>query len=198
MRGVKLVRRIDKKSGPGFVNKINAATGHYHVASGRGLVLSLADGQFSQTDLARQDKVVYGRFSSYSTMLPFFDEGAAGRKLGPKELTTSELLSRAAATTDQESATRYRVEAVSRYALALAPLAFFLVGAPLGVALDKRGRSAGFGLTLLIIFFYYGLTITGMVLSRKYAALFPWGMFVPALLTAGAGAWLWKRKLYAR
>ena len=86
----------------------------------------------------------------------------------------------------------------TRLALALAPLAFFLVGAPLGVALDKRGRSAGFAITLGIIFFYYGLTITGSVLARKYPPLFPWAIFVPALATSLAGAWLWKRRLYAK
>jgi lipopolysaccharide export system permease protein len=199
MRGVKLLRRIDKKSGrPAFVTKINAADGHYHVAISRGMGISLANGQFSQTDRSHPENALHGRFASYVTMIPFFSEGGTGRRLGPKELTTSELLARAAAAADADVAARYRVEAYSRFALSLAPLAFFLVGAPLGVSMDKRGRSAGFALTLPIIFFYYGLTITGMVMSRKYAVLFPWAMFVPAVLTAGAGAWLWKRKLYGK
>jgi lipopolysaccharide export system permease protein len=198
MRGVKLVRRIDKTTGPGLVTKINAADGHYYMARAEGLGITLSNGQFSQTDCARPEKITCGRFDSYSTMLPFFDETGAGRKLGPKELTTPQLLARASAAGDADTSARYRVEAYSRFAMALAPLAFFLVGAPLGVSLDKRGRSAGFALALPIIFFYYGLTITGMVVSRKYAALFPWAMFVPALLTAGAGAWLWKRRLYAK
>lgn len=199
MRGVKLVRRIDKKTGPGFVTKINASDGYYYVARGRGLGIALSNGQFSQTDCSHPEKIICGRFGSYSTMLPFFDEGGTKRKLNQREMTTSALLrSLRAGLPDRDLAVRYRIEAVSRSALALAPLAFFLVGAPLGVALDKRGRSAGFGLTLLIIFFYYGLTITGMVMSRKYAVLFPWAVFAPALLTAAAGAWLWKLKLYAK
>lgn len=199
MRGVKLVRRIDKAAGPAFVTKINAADGHYHVARGSGLGLSLSNGQFSQTDCAHPENILYGRFSSYATMLPFFEEGGGGRKLGPREMTTAALMRRVReVAADRDQAARYRIEAVSRFALALAPLAFFLVGAPLGVALDKRGRSAGFGLTLLIIFFYYGLTITGMVMSRKYDALFPWAIFAPAFLTAASGVWLWKRRLYAK
>ena len=40
--------------------------------------------------------------------------------------------------------------------------------------------------------------MSGMVLSRKYAAFFPWAIFLPALLTAAAGLWLWKRRLYAK
>ena len=198
MRGVKLLRRIEKKAGPAIVSKINADRGRYHMALGRGLELSLSEGQFSQTDLARPEKALYGSYSSYSTLLPFFSESGAKRRLGPKELTTAELFRLAAAAGDGDQAARYRVEALSRFAMSLAPLAFFLVGAPLGVGLDKRGRSAGFALALPVILLYYGLTIAAMVLSRKHAALYPWAIFVPAALTAGAGAWLWKRKLYAR
>ena len=99
---------------------------------------------------------------------------------------------------DSDVAVKYRIEIASRFALALAPLVFFLVGAPLGVVLDKRGRSAGFGISLLIIFFYYGLTISGMVICKKYQQLFPWSIFAPALLTGVAGLWLWKQRLYGK
>jgi len=198
MRGVKLERRIDKKASPAIINKISADKGRYAVTLGRGLELALLDGQLSQTDLGRPETALYGSFSAYSTLLPFFAEAGAKRRLSPKELVTPELFSRAAASPDADQAARYRVEAMSRFAMALAPLAFFLVGAPLGVGLDKRGRSAGFALTLPVILLYYGLTIAAMVLSRKHGALYPWAIFVPAALTAGAGVLLWKRKLYAR
>lgn len=198
MRGVKLQRRIAKKRGPDIVNSITADRGRYSVSLGRGLELALFDGQLSQSDLGRQDTALYGSFSAYSTLLPFFSGAASGRRLSPKELVTPELFARAAASADRDQAARYRVEAMSRFAMSLAPLAFFLVGAPLGVGLDKRGRSAGFALTLPVILLYYGLTIAAMVLSRKHGALYPWAIFVPAALTAGAGLLLWKRKLYAR
>lgn len=199
MRGVKLARRINKGETPAFVNKINAASGRYRMVNDSGLELELLNGQLSQTDCKNQEKLLYGRFASYKTLLPFFSESAAGRKLNQREISTPGLLARlAAGIADPQIAAKYRIEIASRFALALAPLVFFLVGAPLGVALDKRGRSAGFGLSLLIIFFYYGLTISGMVLSRKYEGLFPWAIFAPALLTGGAGLWLWKRKLYAK
>ncbi|OGR42299.1 MAG: hypothetical protein A2X35_00930 [Elusimicrobia bacterium GWA2_61_42] len=199
MSGVKLVRRINKGEVPAFVTKISAADGRYRMASERGLEIELASGQFSQTDCENPEKILYGRFSSYKTMLPFFAEGGPGRKLNQREISTPGLLARLkAGVPDPQIAAKYRIEAASRFALALAPLVFFLVGAPLGVALDKRGRSASFGLTLLIIFFYYGLTITGMVLARKYSVLFPWAVFAPALVTGLLGAWLWKQRLYAK
>ncbi|MBI5743495.1 MAG: LptF/LptG family permease [Elusimicrobia bacterium] len=199
MGGVKMVRRIDRAGAPAFLTKINAADGRYSMLRERGLEIELLDGQFSQTDFADPTKLLYGRFASYRTLLPFFSEKGGGRKLNQREISTPGLLARLrAGIPDRQIEAKYRIEAASRFALALAPLVFFLVGAPLGVALDKRGRSAGFGLTLLIIFFYYGLTITGMVLARKYDALFPWVIFVPALLTGVAGGWLWRRRLYAK
>ena len=199
MRGVKLVRRINKGETPAFVNKINADAGRYRMAGDTGLEIELSDGQLSQTDLKDPEKILYGRFASYKTLLPFFSESSAGRKLNQREISTPGLLARLSeGISDPQTAAKYRIEAASRFALALAPLVFFLVGAPLGVALDKRGRSAGFGLSLLIIFFYYGLTVSGMVLSRKYPGFFPWAIFSPALLTGGAGLWLWKRNLYAK
>ncbi len=199
MRGVKLIQSLDKGGAPGFVTKINASEGSYRVLRERGLEIELGQGQFSQTDCKLPEKILYGDFHSYRTLLPFFSEGGPGRKLNQREITTPGLLARLKAGVDDPSvADKYRIEVATRIALALAPLAFFLVGAPLGVALDKRGRSAGFAITLGIIFFYYGLTITGSVLARKYHALFPWAIFVPALATALAGAWLWKRRLYAK
>ena len=199
MRGVKLFRRINKSDAAAFVTKINAAEGRYDVLRERGLQIELGSGQFSQTDCKAPKKILYGNFQSYRTLLPFFSEGGPGRKLNQREISTPGLLARLkAGMEDPEAATKYRIEVATRFALALAPLAFFLVGAPLGVALDKRGRSAGFAITLVIIFFYYGLTITGSVLARKYPVLFPWAIFVPALATALAGVWLWKRRLYAK
>ena len=199
MRGVKLIRRINKGETPAFVNKINASAGRYRMVNESGLEIELSEGQFSQTDCKNSEKILYGRFGAYKTLLPFFSASGAGRKLNQREISTPGLIDRlAAGIPDPQTAAKYSIEIASRFALALAPLVFFLVGAPLGVALDKRGRSAGFGLSLLIIFFYYGLTISGMVLSRKYPMLFPWAIFAPALLTGLTGLWLWKRKLYAK
>jgi len=199
MRGVKLIQRVNKRDAAAFVTKLSAMDGRYRVERERGLEIELADGQFSQTDCKNAEKILYGSFTSYKTMLPFFSDSGKARKLNHREISTPGLLARLReGIADKEVAAKFRIEAASRFALALAPLAFFLVGAPLGVALDKRGRSAGFALSLLIIFFYYGLMVSGMVLSRKYPAVFPWAIFAPAILTALAGAWLWKKRLVAK
>lgn len=193
MRGVKLVRRINKGEAPAFVTKLNAVDGRYRMARDQGLEIELSDGQFSQTDCKDENTLLYGSFDSYKTMLPFFSESGRTRGLSQSETPTLDMLDAGRGLPE-----KFRIEVASRFALALAPLIFFLVGAPLGVALDKRGRSAGFAISLLLIFFYYGLTISGLVLARKYPALFPWVIFAPAALAALGGIWLWKKRLVAR
>jgi len=199
LKGVKLIRRVNMKNEPVFVTKINAGEGTYSVLRERGIAIELRGGQFSQTDYKDADKVLYGDFSSYKTLIPFFSESTDSRKLYAREISTAGLMRRIAdGTADADTAWKYRIEIASRFAMALTPLVFFLIGAPLGVVLEKKGRSAGFTLSLLIIFLYYGFSITSMVLARKYEALFPWAMFVPAAAGAALGLWMWKKRLFAR
>lgn len=199
LRGVKLIRRLNVKNEPVFVTKINAEEGTYAVLRERGIAIELRKGQFSQTDYNDADKVLYGDFSSYKTLIPFFSAGVDSRSLYAREISTTGLIKRISdGAVDADTAGKYRIEIASRFAMALTPLVFFLIGAPLGVVLEKKGRSAGFTFSLLIIFLYYGLSITSMVLARKYALLFPWAMFVPAVAGAALGVWMWKKRLYAR
>lgn len=197
LKGVKLVRRLNVKNEPVFVTKINAEEGTYAVLRERGIAIELRKGQFSQTDYKNAGKVLYGDFSSYKTLIPFFSTSVDSRSLYAREISTTGLIKRISAV-DADTAGKYRIEIASRLAMALTPLVFFLIGAPLGVVLEGRGRSAGFTFSLLIIFLYYGLSITSMVLARKYAVLFPWAMFVPAVGGAALGLWMWKKRLYAR
>jgi len=199
LKGVKLIRRVNVQDEPAFVTKINAREGTYSVLRERGIAIELRDGQFSQTDYKDDNKVIYGDFSSYRTLIPFFTGNEDSRKLSPREISTTGLRRRLSdASLDAETGVKYRIEIVSRFAMALTPLVFFLIGAPLGVVLEKKGRSAGFAISLLIIFFYYGFSITSMVLAKKYIRLFPWIMFVPASAGAALGLWMWTKRLFSR
>ena len=199
LKGVKLIRRVNIKNEPVFVTKINAGEGTYSVLRERGIAIELRNGQFSQTDYKDADKVLYGDFTSYKTLIPFFSDSVDSRKLYAREISTTGLIRRLSdGTVDSDTAGKYRIEIASRFAMALTPLVFFLIGAPLGVVLEKNSRSAGFTLSLMIIFLYYGFSITSMVLARKYAFFFPWGMFVPAAAGSVLGVWMWKKRLYAR
>ncbi len=199
LKRVKLIRRLNARNEPVSVTKINAGDGTYSVVRERGIAIELRGGQFSQTDYRDVGKVLYGSFSSYRTLIPFFTDAEGMRKLYPREISTPGLLKRISELDlEEEVSVKYKVEIVSRLAMALSPLVFFLIGAPLGVVLEKKGRSAGFTLSLLIIFLYYGLSIISIVMTRKHMWLFPWAVFLPAAAGAGAGLWMWKKRLSAR
>ncbi|OGS51008.1 MAG: hypothetical protein A3J79_09900 [Elusimicrobia bacterium RIFOXYB2_FULL_62_6] len=199
LKGVKLFRRMNRKGAPGAVTSISARGGSYRLLRERGIEISLEDGQFSQADSRDRDKLLYGDFTSYRTMIPFFTGREKTRRLHANELSTGGLFqSLTGSALNAEDILKFKIEIVSRMAMALTPVVFFLIGAPLGVVLEKRGRSAGFALSLLIIFFYYGFSITSVMLARKHEWLFPWFIFAPCAAGAALGFWLWRKRLYAR
>ncbi|HBE88054.1 MAG TPA: hypothetical protein DDW67_02815, partial [Elusimicrobia bacterium] len=195
----KLTRRVQRPGAEPQLMRISAAEGRYGVAPSLGIKIELAGGTLSQSAFSGRTRLLHGGFSSYRTLLPFLSGDAEARQLRPRELTTPALVRRLAAGAMEAGLDlRYRMEIVSRISVALAPLVFFLLGAPLGLVLDSKARSSGFAASLLVIFLYYGLTVGGMVLSRKNPAFFPWAMMVPTAAGALAGAWLWRRKLSFR
>ncbi len=199
LKDVKLLRRVNVRNEPVFVTKINAGDGTYSVVRERGIAIELRSGQFSQTDYKDPGKVMYGSFSSYRTLIPFFSDAEGMRKQYPREMPTSALLRRLSwSRLEADVAVKHRVEIASRLTLALSPLVFFLIGAPMGVVLEKKSRSAGFTLSLLIIFLYYGLSVFSMVMTRKHPWLFPWAMFSPAFAGAAIGLLMWKKRLSAQ
>jgi lipopolysaccharide export system permease protein len=72
----------------------------------------------------------------------------------------------------------YLIEFNRRFALPTACLVLALVGIPLGLSSRKGGKSAGFVLTIVLVFAYYSVSLVGVSLARQ-RNLPPW-----------AGAWL--------
>ena len=65
-----------------------------------------------------------------------------------------------------------------RLALPTACLVLALVGIPLGLSSKKGGKSAGFVLTILLVFAYYSVSLIGVALARQ------------GKIPAGLGSWL--------
>jgi LPS export ABC transporter permease LptG/LPS export ABC transporter permease LptF len=78
-------------------------------------------------------------------------------------LPIGELLRR----THGPDAKRFLIELHNRFAYPTACLVLMLVGVPLGVASRRGGKSSGFVFTILLVFFYYFLSSTGIALGRQ-------------------------------
>ncbi len=61
----------------------------------------------------------------------------------------------------------YLIELNKRFAYPAACLVLMLIGVPLGVSSKRGGKSAGFVLTIVLVFVYYFLSSTGIALSRQ-------------------------------
>jgi len=70
------------------------------------------------------------------------------------------------------------IEFHRRFALATACIVLALVGIPLGLASKKGGKSAGFVLTIILVFAYYSASLIGVSLARE------------TKLSPAAGVWL--------
>src|SRR5438477_5085771 len=82
------------------------------------------------------------------------------------ELGTRERLSQAHRV-DPITARWYRIEFCRRFALPTACLVLGLVGIPLGLSSKKGGKSAGFVITIALVFAYYSVSLLGVSLAKQ-------------------------------
>ncbi len=85
------------------------------------------------------------------------------------ELSTRELMAEARrlSSSDPGRARYDRIEFHRRFALPTACLVLALVGIPLGLSAKKGGKSTGFVLTIVLVFLYYFISLSGMTLARQ-------------------------------
>lgn len=62
---------------------------------------------------------------------------------------------------------RYMIEMEKRFSYPAACLVLMLIGIPLGLSSRRGGKSAGFVLTIALVFIYYFLSSTGVALARQ-------------------------------
>ncbi len=197
---VKLSRTFKKSDNNSlWLLKIDAKEGSYRIIKEKGLLMKFGNGRFNQVDFKNNETLVHGTFKAYETLIPFFSKSTLNRKLYPKEMQSFELLDKIKANAlSQSMLMKYKVDFITRFTMVLSPVIFFLIGAPLGLLLEKKGKAMGFSLTLLIIFIYYGISVISMALAKKHGIFFPWILYVPPILGFAAGAYIWRAKLYLK
>ncbi len=82
------------------------------------------------------------------------------------------------------------IELHRRFALSTACVVLALVGIPLGLSSKKGGKSAGFVLTILLVFAYYAVSLVGVSLARETKLTPALGVWMPDILFFLAGALL--------
>jgi len=161
--------------------KITLAQQGILVSEGRNtLHLHLINGSLHESDPSTPDKYQISTFqeTDLPITLPESNNAKDQPPLSLGEVPTSQLPDLARTRKSPLIARWYWIEFHRRFALPTACIVLALVGFPLGLSAKKGGKSAGFVLTILLVFAYYLVSLTGVSLARQ-------GKISPAL-----GVWL--------
>ena len=112
----------------------------------------------------------------------------------PEELTMKELKAQIKIMRTQYVDTRkLEAELYQRVTVPMASLIFALIGVPLGLQPNRNSSSAGFAMSVIIIFCYYALMTMGNALARSGAIAPLLAVWLPNLIGLLAGALLMRR-----
>ena len=131
------------------------------------MTMRLRDGTEHQTDDSQPNNYTVSTFAQ--TDLPLQAGSQSDVRLGHSDtpilaMGNRELLAR----THGSNGRLYEIEFQKRLAYPAACLVLMLVGVPLGIASRRGGKSAGFVLTIALVFVYYFLSSTGTTLARQH------------------------------
>jgi LPS export ABC transporter permease LptG/LPS export ABC transporter permease LptF len=143
------------------------------------LDLHLTDGSTHETDPKNADQYQISTFQTTDIpiRIPATQNNQEHEPTTLGEIKFADLL-RSAQTGDPVTRRWHLIEYHRRLALPTACIVLALVGIPLGLSSKKGGKSSGFVLTILLVFFYYSLSLIGVSFAKQ-------GRLSPA-----AGVWL--------
>ncbi len=199
LSGVRLFRypRIHGDNRPSQILRISAPRGQFRVIEGRGLEVELKSGQFQQADSRDPRKFILADFSNYKVFIPFAGRASRNPRMG--ELVTPKLIAKIrSGSLDSYNRCKYKVETSLRFAMAFVPVVFFIIGAPLGLVLEKKSRVWGMVLSLIILFAYYGVLVSSVNIGRRIEIFSLWVTWTPNILGVLTGFFFWRRNLYSR
>jgi len=143
------------------------------------LHLHLVNGSAHDLDPKKSDQYQISTFQE--TDLPILLPESTAKDQQPAiiaQMPTWKLPAGARSRKSPEVARWYWIEFHRRFALPTACIVLALVGFPLGLSAKKGGKSAGFVLTIILVFAYYFVSLFGLSLARQ------------GKVSPGVGVWL--------
>lgn len=191
----------DKNNGESF--RISAPSGIYKVAKGKGVTLTLNNGELQRLEDDTTRKLNYAKFEEYKVVIPFNVSAGDDRNVGLSERTTPWIIKaiKKDKTLPKEERlapvrlAEYKMRVSTRLADSLSPIVFFLLSCSFGFVLTKHNKAGGILMSIVILFGYYGLSTLGTALGKKvlWLAWFsPWLGLVAGLIS---GVILWRIRL---
>src|SRR5713101_6382758 len=156
------------------------------------LHLHLRNGSLHESDPTAADKYQISTFEETDLPITLPESGAAKDQPPSSlaEIPTFQLPQVARTKKNPVIARWYWIEFHRRFALPTACIVLALVGFPLGLSAKKGGKSAGFVLTIILVFAYYFVSLTGVSLARQGRISPALGVWLANIVGLGAGAFL--------
>jgi hypothetical protein len=95
--------------------------------------------------------------------------------------------------TQYVNTSKLETELYQRVSIPMASLIFTLIGVPLGLQPTRNSSSAGFAMSVIIIFFYYALMTMGNAFARGEVLPAMFAVWLPNIVGMIAGAYLLRR-----
>ncbi len=129
--------------------------------------LHLVNGETQDVNVRAPEQYTISTFNETDTVLNLPPTPHQAQDIVPvQQLSTPALLDQRH-NANKEAARWYWIEFNRRLALPTACLVLVLIGIPLGLSSKKGGKGAGFVLTIVLVFIYYFISVTGLSFARS-------------------------------
>lgn len=173
----------------GFPTLITAQTGNM-ISNEHQVVFQLFDGTIQQRDKDDPSRYSITYFKNYNILLDLTQTPPPKAKRS-REMEKFELLQEIKRLKRDNIPTySLEVEYHQRKSLAFAILVFCLIGIPLGIRARHKGKSIGFGLSLVLFLLYYFLLVGGITLGERGIVPPLFSVWIPNLTIGLAGTWM--------
>ncbi|MBN1621349.1 MAG: LptF/LptG family permease [Endomicrobiales bacterium] len=195
LKGVNIYKFSDKPDDPSSTSwRISASSAVVYVNSDF-IVFDLYRGYWQKPNPAMPENLIHLKFFQYKFNIPL-GTNKIPMSQSLKEMNGDELRREILKYRQKKLPTNFlEVEYWIRWILATAPFFFALVGVPLGIVLEKGKKSISFGISLLILFTYYLLLVTGLNIGEKGYVSPRLILWMPNMITFILGIFLWRKML---
>lgn len=159
------------------------------VIDDRVVYIKLTNGSIQLTDPHNPAAYDVIKFESLTKgIVPTFSRIEKGYfEKDPREMSTPELKDQIQR---RDKGQKYSTELYQRFSVPLACIAFAFIAFPLAVYVRPTGKAVAFGISFLLILFYYGFMEYGVALSHGNSPLGPLAIFLPNVIIAIIGCFM--------
>jgi LPS export ABC transporter permease LptF len=154
-------------SAPGFPKITIAKEAIVSSGDSNTIRLHLINGETHEGNARSPDEYTISTFNETDMTLSLPPASKSTQQLVPLSQQTMRELLRESHGADKVKTRLYWVEFNRRLALPTACLVLVMIGVPLGLASRKGGKGAGFVLSLVLVFLYYFLYVTGLSMAKS-------------------------------